>query len=469
MRIDFRELPADGNDFELLVRELLYSKGLEVYWSGKGADGGKDLLCVEKQPSCVKGSSRRWLVQCKHNAHSGRAVGPADLESIVDACAEHNASGYLLACSTYPSSALVRRLEEIENSKGILTQFWDFRTLERELLQPENWGTASMFFPRSLSACGWTISAIEPGFWHASYQDNIFYLSTRISADANLRLPEIERRIRSLRALSLPEGHLLRLRAVHFDEKHGEFTMYLDYLIPQREEIDEMYLEVTTSELEHLTTLDGIPYCFDVMPYHYFYGSDHFDRDHIDYYKGFLEVFRLGGSRKGLRRYVYAHGHSSRELTEKNRNEAFEALTRAFRRLPFLRVLSAVNAKIEFIDQFSGNFTWGSQFSAADYHIDNFFDARIRFTCPDFALLTRLLESVPNDVSNYFQLSKIYVFMPEEGLDREEDDIYTLHFSIHPAGVTSKYQFRRALNQYLEEVREAVEVFLELSGGSEEL
>lgn len=41
--IDFKELDKDGNDFELLIRELLYNKGLEVYWSGKGIDGGKDL------------------------------------------------------------------------------------------------------------------------------------------------------------------------------------------------------------------------------------------------------------------------------------------------------------------------------------------------------------------------------------------------------------------------------------------
>ena len=52
--LDFKELNEDGNDFELLVRELLNNRGLEVYWSGKGADGGKDLLCIETHNSNFK-------------------------------------------------------------------------------------------------------------------------------------------------------------------------------------------------------------------------------------------------------------------------------------------------------------------------------------------------------------------------------------------------------------------------------
>lgn len=29
--IDFKKLPVNGNEFELLIRELLHNKGLEVY------------------------------------------------------------------------------------------------------------------------------------------------------------------------------------------------------------------------------------------------------------------------------------------------------------------------------------------------------------------------------------------------------------------------------------------------------
>lgn len=96
--LDFKELGVSGDDFEILVRELLYNKGLEVYWSGKGADGGKDLLCIEKPLSNFKSVEKRWVVQCKHNANKGRAVSPGDLEDIVGVCDEHNAQGYILAC-----------------------------------------------------------------------------------------------------------------------------------------------------------------------------------------------------------------------------------------------------------------------------------------------------------------------------------------------------------------------------------
>ena len=79
--LDFKEIDKNGDDFELLIRELLYNKGLEVYWGGKGPDGGKDLLCIERYQSYFKWFTRRWLVQCKHNAHSGKAVGK-ELETL---------------------------------------------------------------------------------------------------------------------------------------------------------------------------------------------------------------------------------------------------------------------------------------------------------------------------------------------------------------------------------------------------
>ncbi len=83
--LDFKEL-QDGNTFELLVRELLYRRGLEVYWTGKGPDGGKDLVCVEKVVGNFNIFEKRWVVQCKHNAHSGRAVSPKEISRLYLEC-----------------------------------------------------------------------------------------------------------------------------------------------------------------------------------------------------------------------------------------------------------------------------------------------------------------------------------------------------------------------------------------------
>ena len=229
--INFKELDKDGNDFELLIRELLYNKGLEVYWSGKGIDGGKDLLCIERPISCFKSVEKKWVVQCKHNAHSGKAVGITDLEDIVGICDAHNATGYILACSTYPSSSVVQRFEQIQNNKHITIVFWDARTIERELLRPDNWDVANMFFPKSMNDSKWRISTIEPGFWHANYNGNIFYMATRLGTNYDYFLIDIERIISQFEEIVCEKG-IVRLRASYFDEKNTNYVIYLDYLKP---------------------------------------------------------------------------------------------------------------------------------------------------------------------------------------------------------------------------------------------
>lgn len=49
--LDFTELSDDGQDLELLIRELLFSTGYKVYWSVRGSDGGRDLICIEETNS----------------------------------------------------------------------------------------------------------------------------------------------------------------------------------------------------------------------------------------------------------------------------------------------------------------------------------------------------------------------------------------------------------------------------------
>ncbi|WP_346883643.1 restriction endonuclease [uncultured Algibacter sp.] len=115
--LNFKELSLDGNQLELLVREILLTKGYRVQWSGKGPDGGKDLICWEHRDSEFINDTKKWLIQCKHNAHSGKAVGIKDLDDITDSCSHHDVQGYLLVCGTYPSSKVVERLEGITNNQ----------------------------------------------------------------------------------------------------------------------------------------------------------------------------------------------------------------------------------------------------------------------------------------------------------------------------------------------------------------
>ena len=92
--------------------------GYRVYWSGRGADGGRDLICHEEHQSDFLSDDKIWLIQCKHKAHSEKSVGIDDLDEIVDSCTQHNAKRYLLVTSTVPSSATVNRLEGITNVGG---------------------------------------------------------------------------------------------------------------------------------------------------------------------------------------------------------------------------------------------------------------------------------------------------------------------------------------------------------------
>lgn len=99
--MDFKELPVDGQAFEQLLRELMFNMGLHVEWSGRGPDGGRDLICKEILKGHFASQERIWLVQCKHKAHGGGSVGVGDLDDILSSCAQQGATGYLLACSTF--------------------------------------------------------------------------------------------------------------------------------------------------------------------------------------------------------------------------------------------------------------------------------------------------------------------------------------------------------------------------------
>jgi hypothetical protein len=182
--LDFKELPTDGIAFEQLIRELLIRSGFEVHWTGVGPDGGRDLVVTEKVSGQLAPFQRKWLVSCKHHAHSENSVGLDDIRDIVDACAAVDAEGFLLACSTQPSSSVVRRLEEIQANRTLLTKYWDAVEIEKRLDTPVTFPLISLFFPVGATARPWRIYNTEsPSYWAANYKDYFVYLTSR---DANM-------------------------------------------------------------------------------------------------------------------------------------------------------------------------------------------------------------------------------------------------------------------------------------------
>lgn len=297
--LDFAELPADGTAFELLIRELLFSRGYRVNWSGQGADGGRDLLCVERGDELLGGKERLWLVQCKHNAHSSRAVGVDELEPIIDSCAQHDADGYLLACSTYPSAATVARLVAVEQTTKLKTAYLDAPQLERLLSTPKEWPIAQRFLPRSAGS-SWRVWATDqPNHWIVAHKGFRLHLMNRIGSNIDYHLPSISARIAEIEALSdeLPSEHELRPRGVYFNDKSGSYVWYVDYLVPSKEEpaLDPYELG---ARLGHDNALeDGLYYAFEILVEKVSRSSDHFDPDHYDFYNPYLRAFETGRER----------------------------------------------------------------------------------------------------------------------------------------------------------------------------
>jgi len=151
--IDFKELVGkpSGEALESLVRELGNRGGLRVSWSGRGADGGRDLTFSEIQKGPLSDNQVKWLVQCKDNAKSGKAVTESAVGSILDKVNQHRADGYLLATTTTVGTALKEKLDSLalRNGGQIHTLVWDFATLSMLIVKPDNADLFKLYFPNS--------------------------------------------------------------------------------------------------------------------------------------------------------------------------------------------------------------------------------------------------------------------------------------------------------------------------------
>jgi hypothetical protein len=290
--IDFTELSSDGTKFEQLIRELLVRCGFEVHWTGVGPDGGRDLVVVERAEGALAPFQRKWLVSCKHYAKSGKSVGLDDVTDINDACDAVGAGGFLLACSTQPSSTVVRRFDEIE----------------KRLNAPRTFALNHLFFPESSKSNPWQIYATHsPSFWAANYKDYFLYLGSRI-AHTFPTLTDVEEIVRRLECIKLPTGtewdrHYLRPRAVYFDNKHEQFSVFADYLYPEKHEAEALSpaaLNEILKDGQGLYSEGGAMWClthWDIRYVATMQISDHFHLDHKEYYQPFMDCYRVGLAR----------------------------------------------------------------------------------------------------------------------------------------------------------------------------
>ena len=138
--IDFTVL--DGEQFEELCEDLFKAMGYDdppPERSGRGPDGGRDLMVTEHRISGILGAPRRfrWLVECKNFAKSNKSVQPRDIGAITDKLALHNADGYLLVTTTIPSTSVEQTIRGIDDNERVPSEatYWARPRLTEELLK----------------------------------------------------------------------------------------------------------------------------------------------------------------------------------------------------------------------------------------------------------------------------------------------------------------------------------------------
>ena len=157
--LDFREIPradiASGEQdcFELFARDFLSVFGYAIA-SGpaRGPDGGKDIIALETRAGVAGETIIRWLVSCKHKAHSGNSVTVDDERDIVDRVKANRCQGFIGFYSTLPSSPLAKKLEGLRSESGIEFQLFDRELIESNLLTATNgFNLAKRYFKISFS------------------------------------------------------------------------------------------------------------------------------------------------------------------------------------------------------------------------------------------------------------------------------------------------------------------------------
>jgi hypothetical protein len=139
----------ERDQFELFAREFLHYAGFQILeHPSRGADAGADLIVEETRTGPGGESSVRWLVSCKHYAHSGKSVTPNDDTNIRDRLGYHRCAGFIAFYSTVASGGLKTFLEGLRPDFDLL--MLDSELIERGLLEkPEGRGLAARFMPSS--------------------------------------------------------------------------------------------------------------------------------------------------------------------------------------------------------------------------------------------------------------------------------------------------------------------------------
>ena len=146
MPIDFTRIES-SEEFELLCEDLLQAMDFTIVQQpARGPEGGKDLIVSEiVRDKMGLTEERKTLVQCKHKAQSGRAVGFGEVANYRDVMDQYNVQRYLLITSTLPTEDLRTKFEATSRKGDYIALIWSRGDLAR--LLDEHLGVRERYFP----------------------------------------------------------------------------------------------------------------------------------------------------------------------------------------------------------------------------------------------------------------------------------------------------------------------------------
>lgn len=152
--LDFKEIPeahistGKQDTFEMFARDFFEELGFKIIVEpDRGADGGRDLIIEEEREGILGKTNIKWLVSCKHKAHSGKSVTDKDDFNIIDRMASNKTDGFIGFYSTLPSSGLQAI---IKNSIGEKTKIFDREKIEKIIIEKNMKNLMKRYFPNSL-------------------------------------------------------------------------------------------------------------------------------------------------------------------------------------------------------------------------------------------------------------------------------------------------------------------------------
>ena len=174
MIIDYKEIPpantssGEQDTFEFFARDFLTEiLGFRIISQpNRGPDGGKDILAEETQRGMLSETKFRWLISCKHFAHSGQSVSETQEQNITDRIIQHKANGFIGFYSTLASAGLGNRLDSI--NKTYKTGVFDKSMIEQRILDANNTSLLERYFPLSFQR--WKQQNNQPALLLTEYQ-----------------------------------------------------------------------------------------------------------------------------------------------------------------------------------------------------------------------------------------------------------------------------------------------------------